>query len=133
MADIRSTAITTVHMARKIFASAFAHSCNSAFAQIGVDLNRSEYVETVKGLLFNTQLPIDLPYRKCNFDLEAKQRRCVDNADCDRTGGYPGFSDVYGDADKRGGKWRQSDDTISGRKDRKLYRDNSKILYAKDL
>ena len=53
------------------FASAFAHSCNSAFAQIGVDLNRSEYVETVKGLLFNTQLPIDLPYRKCNFDLEA--------------------------------------------------------------
>ena len=64
-----------IHMNRvhgqEDFASAFAHSCNSAFAQIGVDLNRSEYVETVKGLLFNTQLPIDLPYRKCNFDLEA--------------------------------------------------------------
>lgn len=60
----------TVH-GHEDFASAFAHSCNSAFAQIGVDLDRSEYVDTVKGLLFNSQLPIDLPYRKCNFGLEA--------------------------------------------------------------
>lgn len=54
------------------FASAFAHSCNSAFAQIGVELDRSAYVETVDSLLFNTELPIDLYYRKAKFDLEAK-------------------------------------------------------------
>lgn len=41
------------------FASAFAHSCNSAFAQIGVDLNRSEYVETVKVMLFNVMTASD--------------------------------------------------------------------------
>lgn len=54
------------------FTSAFAHSCNSAFAQIGVELDRSAYVETVDSLLFNTELPIDLYYRKAKFDLEAK-------------------------------------------------------------
>lgn len=54
------------------FTSAFSHSCNSAFAQVGVELDRSAYVETVNSLLFNTELPIDLYYRKAKFDLEAK-------------------------------------------------------------
>lgn len=54
------------------FTSAFSHSCNSAFAQVGVELDRSAYVETVNSLLFNTELPIDLYYRKAKFDLEVK-------------------------------------------------------------
>lgn len=59
------------------FTSAFAHSCNSAFAQIGVELDRSAYVETVDSLLFNTELPIDLYYRKAKFDLEAKSANAL--------------------------------------------------------
>lgn len=54
------------------FKTAFAKSCNSAFAQIGVDLNRGEYRKTMEELLFNQELPLDMPYRKSRFDLEAK-------------------------------------------------------------
>lgn len=60
----------------------------------------------MKGLLFNTQLPIDLPYRKCNFDLEANSADALTMQTAIGPGGYPGISDVYGDADKRGGKWQ---------------------------
>ena len=52
------------------FKTAFAKSCNSAFAQIGVDLNREEYRKTVDSLLFNQELPLELPYRKSKFTLE---------------------------------------------------------------
>lgn len=53
------------------FATAFAKSCNSAFAQIGVDLNRGEYRNTVEDMLFNQSLPIPMEYRKSIFSLEA--------------------------------------------------------------
>ena len=52
------------------FPTAFARSCNSAFAQIGVDLNRGEYRQTVDSLLFNEELPLDFPYKKSRFSLE---------------------------------------------------------------
>lgn len=52
------------------FSRAFAKSCNTAFAQIGVDLNREQYRETVDSLLFNQELPLDMLYRKSRFDLE---------------------------------------------------------------
>ena len=52
------------------FPRAFAKSCNTAFAQIGVDLNREQYRETVDSLLFNQELPLDMLYRKSRFDLE---------------------------------------------------------------
>lgn len=52
------------------FATAFAKSCNSAFAQIGVDLDRAAYRETVDSLLFNQELPMELSYRKSRFSLE---------------------------------------------------------------
>lgn len=54
------------------FPTAFAKSCNTAFAQIGVDLNKEEYRNTVDGLLFNQKLPLDMPYRKSRFDLDTK-------------------------------------------------------------
>ncbi len=52
------------------FAAAFAKSCNSAFAQIGVDLNRSDYRATVEDMLFNQTLPIPMEYKKSVFSLE---------------------------------------------------------------
>jgi peptidoglycan glycosyltransferase len=54
------------------FKTAFAKSCNSAFAQIGVDLDRSRYRTTVESLLFNQKLPLDdIIYTKSKFSLEA--------------------------------------------------------------
>ena len=41
------------------FETAFAKSCNSAFASIGVDLERTEFAETLDTLLFNRKLPVD--------------------------------------------------------------------------
>jgi len=35
-----------------------------------VDLNKEQYRETVDSLLFNQELPLDMPYRKSRFDLE---------------------------------------------------------------
>ncbi|NCC43859.1 MAG: penicillin-binding protein 2, partial [Clostridia bacterium] len=53
------------------FPTAFAKSCNSAFAQIGVDLNRADYRTTVESLLFNQKLPLDITYTSSKFTLEA--------------------------------------------------------------
>ena len=52
------------------FATAFAKSCNSAFAQLGVDLNRTEFRNTAQDVLFNRDLPLDLPYSRSSFDLD---------------------------------------------------------------
>ncbi len=52
------------------FATAFAKSCNSAFAQIGVDLSNKKLIDTSEDLLFNKKLPMELPYRKSQFTLE---------------------------------------------------------------
>lgn len=52
------------------FSTAFANSCNSAFAQIGVDLDGNEFRETAEDLLFNQSLPVDFTYNKSRFDLD---------------------------------------------------------------
>ncbi len=52
------------------FATAFAKSCNSAFAQIGVDLGRSAFAQTAEDVLFNKKLPIEIPYSKGKFTLD---------------------------------------------------------------
>ena len=41
------------------FQTSFAKSCNSSFANIGIDLNRTEFSKTLKTLLFNQNLPVD--------------------------------------------------------------------------
>lgn len=53
------------------FSAAFAKSCNTAFAQIGVDLDKKVYKETVEQLLFNKDLPLDITYRQSRFTLDA--------------------------------------------------------------
>lgn len=49
--------------------TAFAKSCNGAFAKIGMELDRSSFLKTCNSLLFNTELPIDLPSKKSSFPL----------------------------------------------------------------
>lgn len=51
------------------FTRAFAKSCNSAFAQMGVDLGQSRLTDTAESLLFNKKLPIPIEYNKSRFDL----------------------------------------------------------------
>lgn len=48
---------------------AFAKSCNSAFAQIGLDLGADALNEAASDLLFNKKLPLDLTYRKSSFSI----------------------------------------------------------------
>ncbi len=48
---------------------AFAESCNSAFANIGLKVDNSEFQELCEDLLFNTELPTKFPYSKSNFQL----------------------------------------------------------------
>ena len=44
------------------FVTAFAKSCNSAFADIGVSVDKKAFGSTLKSLMFNQQLPLDVTY-----------------------------------------------------------------------
>lgn len=48
---------------------AFAKSCNTAFSSIGLSLSESRLRETCESLLFNKELPVELPYSKSSFSL----------------------------------------------------------------
>ncbi len=52
------------------FRSSFAHSCNSSFINIGLQLDLSGYRETAEDLLFNSSLPSVLGYSKGSFVLD---------------------------------------------------------------
>lgn len=53
------------------FYSAFANSCNCAFAEMGTELGGSSILKTSEDLLFNKSLPLD-SYRKSSFTLNGK-------------------------------------------------------------
>ena len=46
------------------FMHSFAESCNSSFANIGMSLDRKRFASTLEELLFDQELPVDLPYSK---------------------------------------------------------------------
>jgi len=48
---------------------AFADSCNSAYANMGLELDNSEFEDVCEKLLFNTELPIKLAHSKSSFNL----------------------------------------------------------------
>lgn len=50
--------------------TAFAKSCNSAFATIGLSLDETAFADTCKSLLFNSELPFDLTYSRSSFSLK---------------------------------------------------------------
>ncbi len=46
------------------FYQSFAKSCNASFANIGMGLDREDFAETLRELLFNEELPMSLSYAK---------------------------------------------------------------------
>lgn len=67
---------TTIHCAKnkahgiQDLRIALANSCNTSYSNIGLSLNMTQYRKTAKDLLFNTELPSVLPYRKSGFQLD---------------------------------------------------------------
>ncbi len=51
------------------FTSAFAKSCNGAFAKIGTTLSIPDFYQLCQSFLFNTELPYPLVYEKSSFTL----------------------------------------------------------------
>lgn len=49
---------------------AFANSCNGAFAQIGLELDLEQMKAFTEQLLFQSDLPLSLPYKKSSYVLE---------------------------------------------------------------
>lgn len=51
------------------FETAFAESCNSAFANLGMELGAKKLTSAAESLLFNKKLPISISYNSSKFDL----------------------------------------------------------------
>lgn len=49
--------------------TSFANSCNSSFANLGLELNINSFSDLCKDFLFNSDLPVSLPYKKSSFVL----------------------------------------------------------------
>lgn len=49
--------------------TAFAKSCNGAFAKMGVEIDNTAFMSTCNELLFNKDLPLDIPYKKSSVTL----------------------------------------------------------------
>lgn len=49
--------------------TAFAYSCNSAFAKIGTMINKTKLAETAEQLLFNRELPVAIASSKSRFSV----------------------------------------------------------------
>ncbi len=58
----------TVHGAVNIV-NALEQSCNGAFATIGISLSNSTLMEIADNFLFNSELPIDLPYKQSSLNI----------------------------------------------------------------
>ena len=54
---------------------AFANSCNSAFADIGLSLDIKSFRATCRSLLFNTELPFEFQYKQSSFALKKKDSK----------------------------------------------------------
>lgn len=53
------------------FSKAFAKSCNSAFASIGLSLDRKKFGDTLGELLFNRELKVDFAYNQSKLVIDA--------------------------------------------------------------
>lgn len=50
--------------------TAFAKSCNGAFAKMGMEIDNNEFMHTCNELLFNTDIPIELPSKQSAVSLD---------------------------------------------------------------
>lgn len=55
--------------------SAFANSCNGAFVAMGTSLNISKFQALTKEMLFDSGLPLKLPYNESHFALSSDSSR----------------------------------------------------------
>ena len=53
------------------FTKSFAKSCNSSFANIGMRLDKDEFAKTLDSLLFDKDLPIDLPSKRSQVEVSS--------------------------------------------------------------
>ncbi|MDD3277457.1 MAG: penicillin-binding transpeptidase domain-containing protein [Lachnospiraceae bacterium] len=54
------------------YTTAFANSCNSAFAQIGLSLDKASFATVADSLSFNKKIALELPSSASRFDLNAQ-------------------------------------------------------------
>lgn len=52
------------------FKTSFAKSCNSSFANIGMQLDRARFGDTLDGFLFNEELPVAFNYNKSRLIVD---------------------------------------------------------------
>ena len=53
------------------FTKSFAKSCNASFANIGMQLDRTQFNNTLNGLLFNQELPVSFAYNRSKLEIGA--------------------------------------------------------------
>lgn len=53
------------------FTRSFAKSCNTSFANIGLQLDRTQYAATLRKLLFNDELPVKFAYNQSRLVIDA--------------------------------------------------------------
>lgn len=53
------------------FETAFAKSCNAAFASMGMQLDRTAFSKTLDQLLFNAALPVNMSYKQSTIQMSA--------------------------------------------------------------
>lgn len=53
------------------FAQAFANSCNGAFASLGLTLDQESMGQLTKQLLFQSELPLAIPYSKSSYNVSS--------------------------------------------------------------
>ncbi len=58
----------TVH-GQEDLKGAFSHSCNTAFASIGMELDNEDFISLCEEFLFNRSLPVTLPHSTSQFNL----------------------------------------------------------------
>ena len=51
------------------FTKSFAKSCNASFANIGMQLDRTKFNDTLNDLLFNQELPVTFAYNKSKLEV----------------------------------------------------------------
>ena len=67
--DIRINCYHNINHGQVNLTTAFAKSCNSSFADIGMTLDRVQFADTLNDLLFNQNLPLNLSYSKSSIQM----------------------------------------------------------------
>ena len=57
--------------------SAFANSCNCAFVELGSKIDSDDLKEYCNSKLFNTELPLDISYKKSSFTLDSSDSEFI--------------------------------------------------------